>query len=350
MESAISKSSSLIDAQTQAYRQVACLLAAGSIRKLRNTSVATTTRPTKDPENDCTSNNSNDCRSPPAAVEVAHYFLPKHPGYVPASLLRAVSETSSESEVLKGEALSIRNASGKGNQQPEVYLPVCNDCGGALQPGWSGTSSRLQKSTPHLNRTARRRASRRKAATLKQQRQEQKTTSTSKNQQRSNLWQYCQQQQSSTPLLLSLDCCKNHATITCGSCGGTSTIPGISNPKPIRSKSIISNSTSRTNANQKSHNIQTTRGVIVANANLSFNHKQRNPDTAVIRNNDAMATMMNEGNEEFISLAPASSGTTAPPAVPVAKRRKDPPKLGEPKKKRKKKPGELMSFLSSLND
>lgn len=322
-----------VDAQTETYGQIACLLAARSIQKMM-TRTAKTTPTTQDTES-IHSLVRSDNYVPPS-VEVTEYFLLRqHPGYIPAKLLMNVcggEETHLAMDPIPPASCRSSATDGKGKPN-EVYLPVCGDCGGALQPGLLGTSIRLQ-ATRRLSRTARRRASRRRAVSLKHQRDN------GDNKQRSNMWQYCQQQkqQGSTQFL---DCCKNLAIVTCGSCGGTSKLPGIANPKPEKKGSSSYRTMSRSHDKKVTKGVEWTMKGMKTTRGVADRDSSRRAVTEPFAATTTASGVEVGLDEEFISLAA--------PAAPLLKRKKVPPKLGEAKKK-KKKPGELMSFLSSLND
>ena len=316
-----------VKARTQAYRQVACLLAANSIQGTR---AAASSRSSEDGDAGASDKISlPDWSNCPPDVEVTEYLLPKHPGFISASLLQSVSHTDEEKEEKQMEEDPSSAAPKK-----EVYLPICQECGGALQPGYGGTSIRIH-SAPKLSRSKRRRASRRKAATLRKSKRDRKQQQPGNNSKpRSNLWQYIQD-----PKRAIFDCCKNYITLTCGYCGATSRLSGQSNPKPERKPQQVDNK-------RDGRPVKARTGGVDAKLfgdkrqRVSFNNADQSTKAATT-SSDANAA---DNEEEFLSLAPAAA-VAAPP-----KRTKEPPKLGQPKKKKKKKTGDLMNFLSSLND
>jgi len=311
-----------VEHSTEAYRQLACLLAARSIAQERQQpssaedSVAT--------QHDTSKGGVGGNGRIPAAVEVAHYLLPQHPGFVPASSIISLHQSQQQSATATGAATADSSSQPLAISRRESYIPVCQECGGALEPGGCAGIAVRVHSTSRLSPSARRRASRRKAREMRRcnTRKNASKDDRAKRQDDSNLWRYIQD-----PQRRSFDCLANYLQITCGHCGGICRLAGQPNARPIHG--------SRRGKKQSDAKIK---GPAAANGPIFLGDAQRQETTAGTKNTTTE-------DEDFLALGP-----TAGAVAPKPKRKKEAPKLGQPKKKKKKKPGDLLNFLSSLND
>lgn len=357
----------------QQYRQIACLLSAGATRACRSTSTALVAGKRNRNFLDCDNDDF------PSQL-VSQHMLWNHPGYVPVSLLLTgtskdrkttalsnhtnssnLSKTNQTANVIiartKKKATSTTTT--MSDQQSVVYLPCCLDCGTALQPGYQGTTVRLKSVesssfTVRVSRTQRRRMARRRSkrermslVTSQANRNKKKKLTVSSNfnnsgssndalLQGSNLMEFLKQQCQQRPprdgySQNQFADCRNYITMTCGSCGSTTQIPGIRKkkndvPPPDKSQKLTA-TISR----------MPTKGTKASGAH---NFKKHHGESTKKRTSAV----------DFIALddkASASNKTRSSDKSPLGKRATI--SSVSSRKKKKKRPTTL-DFLSSLND
>ena len=292
---------------TESYRHLARLLAARTIRQHRCQGADHPKKSDAKSSSAVTSAFRSSADFLPVPLEVARHLLLRNPAFVPARiLLQASSPWEINGRPPATTAADIKES--HTDIDTETYLPICQECGAAVQPADnSGTTVRLKScstSTP-LSRSARRRASRRKATIMK------KCNNPAIRQTHSNLSHYIED-----PHRRIFACCLNYSQITCGCCGGVSRLAGQSNPKPY------------CGSRKQQNAVKGKRSMRELESSGRQNSKE------------SVTKTEGKGEEDFLTLAPREE---------KPKRKKEPPKLGQPKRK-KKTPGNLLNFLSSLND
>ena len=292
------------------YRHLAGLLAARTIRQHRYQIVDHPKIRSDAKRGSVTSaGRSSDADFLLVSLEVARHLLHRRPPFVPASILVQASASwgISTRPPATNTATDIEEFHTAIDR--ETYLPICQECGAAIQPAdCSGTIVRLKScsSVTPLSRSARRRASRRKATRMKKRSEQDNHTISQTSY--SNLSHYVQHHHRRI-----FSCCANYSQITCGCCGEVSRLAGQSNPKPHR-------------ASRKNDKIS------IQDRKSDGNGRQRSKA--------CVKEVEENGEEDFLSLGPKEA---------KPKRKKEMPKLGQPKRK-KTQPGNLLNFLSSLND
>jgi len=357
----------------QQYRQIACLLSAGATRACRSTSAALVAGKRNRNFLDCDNDDF------PSQL-VSQHMLWNHPGYVPMSLLLTetskdrnhsnqhvetttlsnhtnssnLSKTNQTANVIIAKTKKKATSTIMSDQRSEVYLPCCLDCGAALQPGYQGTTVRLKSVassnfTVRVSRTQRRRMDRRRsklerislvASQANRNKKKKQTASSNVNNsgssnnallQGSNLMEFLKQQCQQRPprdgySQNQFADCRNYITMTCGSCGSTTQIPGIRKkkdgvPPPNKSQKLT--------------------------ATIS---RVPTKDTKTSAAHNGESTKKRASAVDFIALddkASVSNKTRTSDKSPIGKRATI--SSLSSRKKKKKRPTTL-DFLSSLND
>jgi hypothetical protein len=326
--------------------------------------------------------------SNPASQLVAQHMLLHHPGYLPVHLL-TLKDVRVEVEVEVELELEHREEKNRNSNVPKqasyglsasasasaivdsstdthvhVQVPSCTHCGGALQPGYMGTTVRLRSVQKTPSRANRRRASRSKAKQILMSNTRKKNRSAAD----SNLMQFCrarrqQQHQHYQRHQRHQQCggdetidrgvprdCRNYLVIKCGMCQTPCQVPGL--PR----RNTVGNGTRSIDTPKSTSSPKNT---LFTSKNTSHGRAKNN------KHAEQVAAKIDDG--DFVALEPAvvPKGTykqTQPPApTPSTQKRQHPPPpakqkrksmtlLDSTKKKKKKTSDQLLSFLSSLNE
>jgi hypothetical protein len=360
------------DVLTTEYRQKASLLAAFWSSRSQSTSsahrlsseaiVASTDAP-----------DAQDHAHSPADAEVsasasrlvAQHMLLHHPGYLPVHLLEDVEQREEKEDSATTTTGIPKQASGGVLADPSsmgvrVHVPSCAHCGGALQPGYMGTTVRLHSVHKSPSRTQRRRASRSKAKQMLMSNTRKKNRPAAD----SNLMEFCRarrqqqhqqqrQQQCGDEATIDrvLRDCRNYLVIKCGMCQSPCRIPGLPRQNTAGNGSTIQSASSPKNT------------LFTSTTAHSHSRAKQN------KLRDVAASAAVQGDDgDFVALEPVAPqrkqmqtqtrGQPAPSTQtqtqhhppPAKPKRKNMTLLDSSKKKKKKKSDQLLSFLSSLNE
>lgn len=362
----------------------------------------------------------------PSQLVASHMMRNDHPGLVPFRLIQDVlfASTNKQEEEIKPDHPFTGSDDSDSNY---CYLPCCRNCGAALQPGWNGTSLRLESSASaffsssclgavssasvateksktiprQLSKVERRRLARKRHRARKQcqkiimqmQQQQQKQRQQRKQPSRNaiitspNPPHNILPQHSFFPVgppnVKLRSCYKNWLVLTCGFCGTPTVIPGAlvatrqkkPPPDPMISstntkdlvkqallpgkRALAPNRSDKAEASRKqSSNSNFKSGLLSslpAASPKTTDQSQQLGDDFISLPTTTTARSVVQGNSTSSRggkrpvPSPANAAAKAKGTLQVPTERQTLHHLAANKKK-KRKPDQLMSFLSSLND
>jgi hypothetical protein len=275
--------------------------------------------------------------SAPASQLVAQHMLLHHPGYLPVSLLREQREEKNSHTSIPTPHQASSGVSASGSADPScVHVPSCTHCGGALQPGYMGTTVRLHSVHKAPSRTQRRRASRSKAKKMLMLTTRKKNRPAAE----SNLMEFCRKrQQQPQPQPHPTDSkvprdCRNYLVVKCGMCQSPCKVPGLPRRKAGNGNDLPSTSSPK---NTFPTSTSTSRAKT---------HKPTDVAASAVQGDDG----------DFVALEPVvpqgkQTQAHMPPSTQPAKRKNMNRTLLDSRKPKKKKTSDqLLNFLSSLNN
>ena len=355
----------------------------------------------------------------PSQLVARHMMRNDHPSLVPFHVIQDVlfSNANKKEEEIKTDQPST----GSDDNDSNYYLACCKNCGAALQPGWNGTTLRLESSVStssssscfgsispssssaaltnskiipkHLTKVQRRRLARKRHTARKQcqkrlllQQQQRKqqpgSAGTTSSHQPHNIVppHGCFPMGPSSVKLRFFY--KNWLVLTCGSCAAPTVVPGAIVTPTRRNSNTPAETTASTKNMTKQALLPGKRALASTRSDEAKADRKQSPNnnnnsgtlssSLLASSTETMSQQSQQLGEDFISLPmttkarPAVQGKRTSSSREGEKRSFFPPAKARgtlqvpterqtlhhlaANKKKKRKPDQLMSFLSSLND
>ena len=267
-------------------------------------------------------------------------FMWLHPGFVPSTV-------------------RLRNPTTTTSSDPSnaLYSPTCRTCWTPLQPGALGCTTRLERTGPNdddddddRTRRTQRTATQKRRLRRKNQQQQQQSSYHGPSTPQLAHWYHYVTGTTTTPMVGRPRL--QQLRITCGTCQESTTIPLPAtttkrNPHDTNQQGTPSKQHPPTNHDNQVHR-KSSRGLHKDPAN-------KNKRSAASPKGDTNGdwSVAQPLDSDFLPLPDSKQSQTEPDTALARKRHKKqpPPRLGEPKHKKKKKgQSELLNFLSSFNN